>query len=151
MIELMKQLMLALGLMSDGHMLSDKDLGCVASTVYGEARGESEIGQALVAQTILNRTSDSRWPDSPCAVVGQHLQFTGFSPARTLDYSSTPSWTLAVAVTNHVFMGAFNVGSCSKATHFHNTTVQPTWSRSARMIRLCRVDNHIFYKELPNA
>lgn len=150
MIDLLKELALALGLMSDGNLLPERDLTCIASTVYGEARGESEIGQALVAQSVLNRVRDPRWPDDACAVVGQRRQYTGFSQARVARPPGTPAWDLAVAVTNTVALGAFRVGSCSQATHFHTAQSSPTWIRSPRMVRLCQVDNHIFYKELPH-
>lgn len=154
MLPLLKQLTLAFGLMSDGHLLpaemQSRDIQCIASTVYGEARGESELGQALVAQTIVNRVRDPRWPDDACAVVGQHRQYAGFSQARTVRPPGNPAWHLAVAVTETVAIGAFRVGSCSNATHFHSTAINPAWTNSPRMVRLCRVDNHIFYRELPH-
>jgi len=37
---------------------------CLALTVYYEARGEIPDGQIAVAETVINRVEDSRWPDS---------------------------------------------------------------------------------------
>ncbi|MEY2909484.1 MAG: hypothetical protein RLZZ602_2007, partial [Pseudomonadota bacterium] len=46
-------------------------LTCLAVAIYFEARGESIDGQMLVAETIINRVADERWPDTVCEVVKQ--------------------------------------------------------------------------------
>lgn len=46
-----------------------KQTECVAAAVYFEARGEPERTQAMVADVVLNRTNDPKFPDTPCAVV----------------------------------------------------------------------------------
>lgn len=55
---------------------SFEEIHCLAEAIYHESRGESELGQALVAQTILNRviSKDFR-PGSICSVVKQKGQF----------------------------------------------------------------------------
>lgn len=123
------------------------DHACITLAVYGEARGESEIGQALVAQTILNRVSDPRWPDAACEVVAAYEQFDGFKVPRKID---ARAFRLASQVTAAVSEGRFQTGSCSRATHFHAAHSTPGWARSPRMKRLCRVDNHVFYFEEPH-
>jgi spore germination cell wall hydrolase CwlJ-like protein len=120
---------------------------CITSTVYGEARGESEIGQALVAQTILNRVADPRYPSTACAVVAQPKQFAGYQAAFPKTAAQRDAWELAKQITDAVQAGNFRVGSCGRATHFHEASVTPAWA--PRLRRLCRVDNHIFYQELP--
>lgn len=47
------------------------DLNCLAKAVYYEARGESEEGQAAVAQVVLNRTRHHQYAHSVCGVVFQ--------------------------------------------------------------------------------
>lgn len=47
------------------------DLTWLACAIYFEARSESYDGQYLVAQTILNRVEDPRWPNTVEAVVRQ--------------------------------------------------------------------------------
>ena len=51
-------------------------LTCIATAVYFEARSESIDGQLLVAETIINRALDPRWPSEPCDVVKQRNQFS---------------------------------------------------------------------------
>lgn len=135
--------LLAFALHLPAH-LPDPSLFCLTSTVYGEARGESEIGQALVAQTILNRAADQRWPESVCGVVAQRSQYSGYGAATPRTAAEFQQWALAEAISQAVIDGNFRAGSCSQADHFHATNVSPSWARS--MTRLCRVDNHIFYK-----
>jgi spore germination cell wall hydrolase CwlJ-like protein len=120
---------------------------CMADTVYGEARGESEIGQALVAQTILNRATASRWPASLCGVVRQPRQFDGYPAPRPRNSIDLTAWSRAYEVSRAVRAGGFRLGECGTATHFHAVTVRPAWAAS--MQRLCRVDSHIFYREIP--
>lgn len=47
--------------------------------VWREVRGESLLGKLLVAQTIENRVSDPRWPDTYHGVITQRLQFSAFN------------------------------------------------------------------------
>ena len=48
---------------------------CLATTVYLEARGQSEIGQRAIAEVILRRRDSGRWGDNVCAVVTAPGQF----------------------------------------------------------------------------
>ena len=52
--------------------VSDKELWCLATAIYFEARGESYRGQVAVAQVVLNRVKDHRYPDTICGVVFQN-------------------------------------------------------------------------------
>lgn len=125
------------------------DRSCATAAVYGEARGESELGQAMVAKVILNRVADKRWPGSVCAVVAQHRQFAGYH-AVTPGAQSTVAWRNAENIVDAVLAGQFSPGSCGRATHFHASWAYPAWATSRRMKRLCRIDSHIFYLEIPH-
>src|SRR5262249_55624357 len=52
-------------------LASSRDLDCLASAVYYEARGESAAGQAAVAQVVLNRARHPAFPKTICGVVFQ--------------------------------------------------------------------------------
>ena len=51
-------------------------LVCMAHAIYFEARSESTVGQIAVAQVIMNRVSDHRFPDSVCNVVTDGLRYS---------------------------------------------------------------------------
>ena len=46
-------------------------LVCLALNVYHEARDQPFIGQVAVAQVVMNRVRDDRYPDDVCDVVMQ--------------------------------------------------------------------------------
>jgi hypothetical protein len=55
-----------------GKKVSDKELWCMASAIYFEARGESYRGQVAVGQVVMNRVAHRLYPDTICAVVFQN-------------------------------------------------------------------------------
>ena len=48
-----------------------RQIDCLASNIYFEARAEPKEGQVAVAKVTLNRTSHSDFPDTVCEVVTQ--------------------------------------------------------------------------------
>lgn len=52
------------------------DLDVLARTLYGEARGEGAKGMVLVANVIITRSQDRRWPNSVADVCQQPWQFS---------------------------------------------------------------------------
>jgi len=61
-------------------MSEEERIDYLTKTVIGEAVGEGEIGMAVVAQVIANRSGDARWPSDPVAVAGQKFQFSTNNP-----------------------------------------------------------------------
>lgn len=108
---------------------------CTESTVLGEARGESLVGQAMVRRVIHNRAAGSR--THPCRVVSRPDQFDGFS-LRHLVHFSGQWWQQQLWVLKR---------GCGLATHFHTANSRPRWSRHKDMKFLCRIGNHKFYLE----
>ena len=52
-------------------------LMCLAFNIYHEARSQSTIGQLAVAQVVMNRVDDDRFPDTVCEVVKQAVTHKG--------------------------------------------------------------------------
>src|SRR5690606_38719047 len=52
--------------------VADKQRWCLATAIYFEARGANYRGQVAVAQVVLNRVEDHRYPDTICSVVFQN-------------------------------------------------------------------------------
>ena len=48
-----------------------ESLVCLALNVYHEAKNQSFIGQVAVAQVVMNRVRDTRYPNTVCDVVKQ--------------------------------------------------------------------------------
>lgn len=63
--------------------INPKELNCLTVAIYQEARGESILGQQLVAKVILNRVGHPSFPDTVCKVVFQPKQFSWYNQGRT--------------------------------------------------------------------
>ena len=122
----------------------DDDLRCLAGAVYFEARGEPLDGQLAVAQVIVNRTEDGRFPRSYCGVVAQPGQFS-FMRGSRMPAINAPSlsWDRAVAVAHIAHKGLWD-SRAGNAVFFHARYVSPGWSRTKT--RLAQIDTHIFYR-----
>lgn len=113
------------------------EVRCLAEAIWQEARGEPILGQLAVAQVVLNRTRNPRWPNTICRVVFQPHQFSwtawwaGWKADKTM-------WNLAYQV-----IKADKAIAGFQATHFHSVIVKPRWSK--KLIRLGKIGNHVFY------
>lgn len=76
----------ALGINVTGSKVStvsnNSNLYLMAKAVTGESRGEPYLGQVAVAAVILNRTRDSRFPNSIPGVIYQPGAFTAVSDGQ---------------------------------------------------------------------
>ena len=52
-------------------MLLETAFICLALNTYHEAKNQSMIGQIAVAEVVMNRVQDKRFPNSVCEVVKQ--------------------------------------------------------------------------------
>ncbi len=130
--------------MVDTDAPMNAQLHCLAGAVYFEARGEALAGQLAVAQVIVNRTEDGRFPKSYCGVVSQRGQFSFMrGTAMPKVPTGSPAWTRAVAIAQIADKGMWEQ-QAGEAVFFHARYVRPAWS--ARKTRLAQIDTHIFYR-----
>ena len=62
---------------------TDEDIRILATTVYYEAGGTTEQLREYVAQVVLNRVADSRFPDTIYGVITQPGQYAGSYATRS--------------------------------------------------------------------
>jgi N-acetylmuramoyl-L-alanine amidase len=55
---------------------SDADVQLLARLIYGEARGESYVGQVAVGAVVLNRIKSASFPNTMSGVIYQKYAFT---------------------------------------------------------------------------
>jgi spore germination cell wall hydrolase CwlJ-like protein len=116
---------------------------CLALVIYVEARGEPLDGQYMVADVVMNRVAEGRWPDNVCDVVFDPKQFSGINNKLDLEVIfADPAWETSSVVASEAMSGN-TLGS--DATHFHTTTSRPYWSNHLTL--LGQYGNHIFYRE----
>jgi hypothetical protein len=125
------------------------ELDCLAEAVYYEARSESAKGQMAVAEVVMNRVHDSRFPKTVCDVVYQgRYRDTGCQFTFTCDGSMNhkpdgDAWDRAKAIALHVALG-LNKPITNHATHYHTDYVNPYWK--AGMVETATIGTHIFYR-----
>ena len=121
-------------------------LTCLAVALFFETRGEPREGMEAVANVIINRVEDSRYPDTVCGVVNEPYAFSythdGLSddPKRHTGYQDKLAWVQAQEVAKDALQGNL-LGITS--THYHATNVLPFWAKHYSMDT--RVGNHLFY------
>ncbi|MCJ7421164.1 cell wall hydrolase [Sphingomicrobium astaxanthinifaciens] len=120
----------------------NEQMECLARAVYFETRGEPLDGQLAVAEVILNRADHHRFPDSYCAVIKQHRQFSFVRGGRMPQPKrQSRAWRTAVAVARIADAGHAET-EMGDALFFHANYVRPRW----RLKRMGAIGNHIFYQ-----
>ena len=108
---------------------AERDLDCLATAVYYEARGESDQGQAAVAQVVLNRIRHPAYPKSVCAVVyqgvsGHGCQFSFVCNGAMRAAREPLEWARARAIAARA-LGGYVMARVGQATQFHTTRLGP--------------------------
>jgi N-acetylmuramoyl-L-alanine amidase len=134
-----------------------ESLMCLALNVYHEAKNQSFIGQVAVAQVVMNRVEDKRYPNNVCDVVKQGLtykwntsipiknkcQFSWYCDGKSDKPRQKKAMQMAVHVANGVYNGHLD-DFVEGATHYHAHYVKPSWAETKTYIT--RIDDHIFYR-----
>jgi hypothetical protein len=134
----------------DALQVSDKELWCLATAIYFEARGESYRGQAAVAQVVVNRMKDHRYPDTICGVVFQNqhrrnaCQFSFACDGIPDTVTERKPWDQAEEIAAKITSGEIYLTEVGDATHYHATYVRPAWA--PRMNKVTQIGLHVFYK-----
>ncbi|WP_188052209.1 cell wall hydrolase [Aureimonas fodinaquatilis] len=123
---------------------------CLATGIYFEARGESETGQAAVAQVILNRVRNPTYPDTICGVVYQNrhmrnrCQFSFACDGIPDRITNQRAYDRAKAIGQKVTAGQIWLPEVGSATHYHATYVRPRWARAMEKVE--KIGLHVFYR-----
>lgn len=126
------------------------DERCLAQAIYFEARSENLEGQLAVAQVVLNRVNDKRYPSNICRVVFQneHLpfrcQFSFACDGRSDNPHNKQAWAIARTIA-HVALYDRWTDLSDASTHYHTSSVKPYWM--TKLDRRVQVGQHIFYRD----
>lgn len=118
---------------------TERDVQCLATNIYHEARGEGYLGGLAVAVVTINRARHQDYPRSICAVVYQARQFSWTNSRNHKPITNAASIYLAkVALSErHQLRGL-------RATHYHTKAVRPHWRLSLQRVET--IGQHIFYR-----
>jgi len=130
--------------------VSDRERWCLSTAIYFEARGESYRGQVAVAQVVLNRVKDHRYPETICGVVFQNqnrrnaCQFSFACDGIPEVVNEPKPWEQAEDIARRVLDGELYLTEVGDATHYHASYVRPAWA--PRMQKVTQIGLHVFYK-----
>lgn len=122
---------------------------CLATAVYYESAGEPMAGQRAVAQVVLNRLRNPRYPKTICEVVYQGAerptgcQFSFACDGSTRRVPGAAGWAVATAVATSVLNGVTSA-EAGQATHYHTLAVFPAWAPQLGKIGI--IGHHVFYR-----
>ena len=112
---------------------------CLSAIMFGEARGESDIGKIAVAYTAINRKADPSYPKSICSVMRQPNQYDFLNKIGMPD-KQTISYLLPLA--EAILNGKID-DPTRGAKWFHTKWTKPYWAKD-KVVKLA-YNNHIFY------
>ena len=126
-------------------------LTCLAYAIYFEARGEPPVGRIAVAQTVLQRVYDHRFPNNVCDVVyegiekGRHkCQFSWYCDGKSDTPKNKTAWEKSRKYARDIYIYGRYIGITEGATHYHANYVKPYWAPT--LDRITRIGSHIFYR-----
>ena len=129
------------------------------------------VGQFAVADVVLNRVDDKRFPNTICEVVHEgpvvetwatrktkdpndavfipvrnKCQFSWYCDGMDDDIREDVAWRQAQAVAHMIIGNQSMRGITEGSTHYHATYVNPWWAKSKYEIG--RIGKHKFYRWL---
>jgi len=135
-------------------MLFNDPATCLALAIYWEARNQPTSGQVAVAQTIINRVSDKRFPNNICAVVTQGPRRKGMPIKHRCQFSfycdgkpDRPENLVAYDKAKYLAFATMylqTVDISDGALYYHSVDVSPDWAADKEEV--VRITDHVFYK-----
>lgn len=122
----------------------NRQMECLAGTVYFEARGEPIQGQLAVAKVVMNRAESDIFPSNYCGVVYQRSQFSFVRGGKMPRISRASSaWQRAKKIARIAHEGMWD-SEAKDSLYFHARYVSPRWSRTKS--RRATIKTHVFYR-----
>lgn len=127
--------------------VSEQDVDCLAKNIYFEARNQSIEGQFAVAEVVINRMNDSRFPSNVCKIIKQKTnnicQFSWYCDGKSDKMMEKKPAEVArmVAVSSLFFKTNFTKG----AIYYHSSYVKPKWSKYGKTTQ---IQDHVFYDRI---
>ena len=135
------------------------ELNCLVEAIYYEARSEPVIAQLSVANVVLQRVRDDRFPDTICGVVhqgrynkkGQPIRhkcmFSYWCDGKPERMKEIEALKTAISVSEMAINGVI-VEATLGATHYHANYVRPHWRLAHTFMELGQLGKHIFYLDM---
>ena len=138
-----------------------KQLTCLATNIYFEARNEPFAGQFAVALVTLNRVNDTAFPNTICDVVYQGIhtsngfpkrdrcQFSWYCDGASDEVRNPKAYKVTLKTANLAMLQYDKIKSegldyTEGARYYHTHEISPRWS--TQYPKVGRIGDHIFYR-----
>jgi len=138
--------------------INQKELHCLATNIYFEARGEPVLGQIAVAQVTLNRVKSRRFPNTICEVVYQarlnhngnplrhKCQFSWYCDGMKDTIHDSTTYERILKLSETFIRDDKNFDDLvNGAEYYHSIKVRPHWS--TEFLQTASINDHIFYRD----
>ena len=137
------------------------EVNCMALNIYYETRGSSLADSYAVADVVLNRVEDTRYPNTICEVVYQgekhangqmkrnRCQFSWYCDGKSDFPRDREAWKRAQSIAWDIVQWNNYRGITEGSTHYHASYVNPRWNKSRKgwsITRVGRIGVHIYYR-----
>lgn len=149
----------------------DPEAYCLAENIYFEARGDTTAGQAAVADVVINRVNNKRYPDTICTVVQQgplreswktkqdptladseriyypvkhRCQFSWYCDGKSEKINDRDAWAKAQYIAYQMIYSERYRGITEGSTHYHAHYVSPKWAKKIQFVG--SIESHKFYR-----
>lgn len=123
---------------SSSNSFSESDVYLLARLIYGEARGESYVGQVAVGAVVMNRIKSASFPNTMSGVIYQKYAFTAVADGQI---NLTPNETAKKAARDAMNGWDPSYG----AIYYYNPAVATSswiFTRKTTVV----IGNHVFAK-----
>ena len=129
---------------------------CLAQNIYFEARGSNFADKVSVADVVINRTKDRRYPSTICDVVRQgntdsngnmirnQCQFSWYCDGKSDEPTNQDAWEEAMLIAWNMVEYNRYTGLTEGSTHYHATYVNPYWVKDMQLVG--RIGAHVYYR-----
>ena len=136
---------------------------CLALNMYHEARDQGTAGKLAVSAVVINRVSDSRFPNTICEVIKQgptrkswrdpsvsypiknRCQFSWYCDGKSDEVKDEKTYQKILDFARLIMHNDIQfVDITDGATHYHADYVKPDWADTKT--RTTEIGDHIFYR-----
>jgi len=144
------------------QLMDTSEAHCLALNIYHESRSDNLAGQYAVADVVLNRVENKRYPNTVCDVVYQGkmkpswkdpekmipirnmCQFSWYCDGKDDTPHELEAWAQAQYVAYSILKEEHYRGITEGATHYHTTYVAPSWNK--HFYSVGRIGAHVFFR-----
>lgn len=135
-------------------VVSKDELVCLALNDYWEARSETMAGRIAVAQVVMNRAMDNRFPGNICEVVKQNFfqgalnkcQFSWFCDDRADTPYEADAWRTSLKIAAAMLQKDSSIPDpTGGALWYHADHVRPSWTSDYETTTI--IGSHVFYRD----